>query len=179
MSYFTSGRPTLTSSKSSSQDNILESDYSFTHESEVNQGPWPQQMYPLQIHLNGSAPHHPQLTPSPIFSDSWNNYAEYVSPNENNSPYIMMNAYSPSDSNSLSPFALQPPSNLPQLSPASSDPSRSPSHGNSRLSSPTTAASTKSFMPSPTLSQGDHMLPQDSQVLTSDVCHIYLVILSY
>jgi hypothetical protein len=141
----------------------------------------PTQMYPMQIHVNDSTPQHPQLSPSSMFSDHWNNYANYVPSNEANSTssnYLITNntnTYSPNDSNTLSPFAVQPPSSLPQLSPANSDLSLSPSYGTSRLSTPTTPASTHSFIPSPTLSQGDHMLQQDSQVGTSDVRHIYSV----
>lgn len=139
----------------------------------------PTQMYPMQIHVNDPAPQHSQLSPSSMFSEHWNNYANYVPSNEANSSssnyLITNNSYSPSDSNTLSPFAVQPPPSLPQLSAANSDLSRSPSYGTSRLSTPTTPASTHSFIPSPTLSQGDQMLQQDSQVGTSDVRHIYSV----
>jgi len=157
----------------SSQDDNLEPEYSFTQESEDCQGSWPMAMttplYPLQLHLNVSAPQQPQLSHSPVFPQ-WTHNSNYVLPNEANSSsstYMMMN-YSPSDSNSLSPFGVQATSSLPQLSPGSSDPSRSPSYGASRLSTPVTPASTQSFMPSPTLSQGEHLLQQDSQGLTSD-----------
>lgn len=180
---------------------ILGPEYSFTQESDDSHGSWPMttQMYPtesLHIQVYDSAPlHHPQLS-LPIYPEQWNNYANCVLPNEasQGSPNLMMtNNYSPSGSNSLSPFAMQtpsslPPSNLPQLSPTNSDPSLSPLYSSSRLGTPTTPASSQSFMPSPTflhsptlmpsptLSQGDHLLQQDSQGSSSDVCHIYLFI---
>ena len=178
MSYFTGGRLTLTSfNKSSSEDNLLGTDYGFTQESENDHGSWSiiTEMYPLQIHVNGSEPQQPQPVTSSMFTQQY--YPYYVPPNEaNSSSYVMMNSHSVNGTDTLSPFAVQPSSSLPQLSPASSDPSGSPSYGTSRLSTPTTPASTHSFIPSPTLSQGDHMPQQDSQVLTSDVCHIYLFI---
>lgn len=161
-------------------------EYSFTQESDDDNGSWPisTQMYSadsLHIQVNGSAPLHPQMS-LPIYNEQWNSYANCVSPNDatQTSPnYAMMSNYSPGGSNSLSPFSLQTPSSLPQLSPTNSDPSMSPLYGSSRLGTPTTPASTQSFMPSPTLSQEDHLLQHDSQVLTSDVCHSYLVICFY
>jgi hypothetical protein len=145
---------------------------------------------PLHIHLNGSAP-----LSLPMYPDQWDGYANCVSPNEatQSSPNLMMmNNYSPSGSNSLSPFTMQTPSSLPQLSPSNSisDPSLSPLYGTSRLSTPTTPLSSQSFMsspsfmpsptlmPSPTPSQEEHLLQQDFQV-SSDVCHIYLFICFY
>lgn len=158
------------------------------------------QMYPtesLQIQVYDSAPLHPQLS-LPIYNEQWNSYTNCVLPNETSqsSPNLMMtNNYSPGGSNSLSPFAMQtpsslPPSSVPHLSPTNSDPSLSPLYSSSRLGTPSTPASSQSFMPSPTflhspnlmpsptLSQSDNLLQQDShtQASTSDVCHIYLFI---
>lgn len=182
----------------------LEHEYSFTQESDDDNGSWPMptQMYPdesLHIQVNGSASLHPQLS-LPIYSDQWNSYANCVSPNEatqsQSSPNLMMmnnNNYSPS--NSLSPFTMQTSSSLPQLSPTTttttttaSDPSLSPLYVSSRLGTPTTPASSQSFMPSPTFmhspplmpsptpSQEDHLLQQESQALTLDVCDILSLI---
>ena len=144
------------------------------------------QMYPTgSTQVNGSASAHPQLF-LPIY-EQWNNYGNCVSPNEatQTSPnHMMMNSYSPSGSNSssLSPYTtMQTSSSFPHLSPTNSDPSLSPLYGTSRLSTPTTPASSQSFMssptfmpspalmPSPTPSQEEHLLQQDSQV---DVCHV-------
>jgi len=145
----------------------------------------PPQMYStgaLQIHLNGPPP---RLSPPSIYPENdWHNYPSYGSPNEANSgsPTFMMNNYSPTGNNSLSPFSIPPraSSNLPQVSPTSSDHSLSPLYGSSRFSTPTTPASaSQPLMPSPTLSQVDHMLQQDSQVMTPDVCRIYPLILIY
>ena len=175
-------------------------EYSFTQESDDNHESWP--MYPtepLQIQVFDSAPLHTQLSLPIIYPEQWNNYPNCVLPNEatQSSPSLMMTSnYSPSGSNSLSPYTMQtpsslPPSSLPQLSPTNSDPSLSPLYSSSRLGTPTTPPSLQSFipsptflpspalMPSPTLSQGDHMPQQDSQVSNSDVCHIYLFIYFY
>jgi hypothetical protein len=139
------------------------------------------QMYPadaLHVQVNGSAPLHPQLALQ-FYPEQWNNYVNCVSPNETtqSSPNLMMmNNYSPS--NSLSPFSMQTPSSLPQVSPTNSDPSLSPLYSTSRLGTPTTPGSTlmsSPTIPSPTPSQ-EHLLQQDGQVYTSDVCHIYLFI---
>ena len=151
---------------------------------------------PLHVQVNGPTHLHPQLFLPTYPDDQWSNYANCVSPNEatHNSPNHMMmnnNNYSPGGSNSLSPFTMQTPSSFPQLSPTNSDPSLSPLYGNSRLSTPTTPASTQSFMssptflpsptlmPSPTPSQEEHLLQQESQVLTSDVCHFFSLYLSF
>jgi hypothetical protein len=165
-------------------------EYSFTQESDDSLGPWPMttQVYPtesLHIQVYDSAPQHPQLS-LPIYPEQWNSYANCVLPNEGaqSSPNLMMtNNYSPSGSNSLSPFAMQssslPPSSVPRLSPTISDPTLSPLYSSSRFGTPNTPGSSHSFMPSPTsptLSQ-DHLVQQDSQVsTTSDVCHIYVFI---
>ena len=171
--------------QSSSPDNILGPEYSFAPEYDNDHGSWTTMtapMYPTgpQIHFSASLPQHPRLSPSPIYGDEWNQYQPYGSPpNENlsSSNFMMMNniKYPPNADNSLSPFSIQPRthSSLPQLSSANSDSSLSPSYGTSCLSTPTTPASaTQSFMPSPTLSQVDHM-QQDSQVATLDVCDFY------
>jgi len=170
---------------------ILGPEYNFTQESDDSNGSWPMttQMYPtesLHIQVYDSAHLHPQLS-LPIYPEHWNNYPNCLLPNEatQSSPNLMMtNNYSPSGSNCLSPYSMQtpsslPPSSLPQLSPTNSDPSLSPLYTSSRLGTPTTPASSQSFMPSPTfmpspimpsptLSQGDHLLQQDPQASTSD-----------
>ena len=165
-------------------------DFGSTQESGDDHGSWHMtaQVYPpepLHIQVNGPAHLHPQLFP-PTYSDQWSNYANCVSPNEATHNMMMNNNnYSPGGSNSLSPYTMQTPSSFSQLSPTNSDPSLSPLYGTSRLSTPTTPASTQSFMPSPTFlpsptlmpsptpSQEEHLLQQESQVLTSNVCHIF------
>jgi hypothetical protein len=147
----------------------------------------------------GSAPQHPR--PSPL-STGWNGDEDLASLNKassSSSNYTVMDRHSSwSDSNSASPIAIQPTPSPPQLSPASSALS---SFGTSRLSTPwTTPANTPptflplhilstpqttplntppSFIPLPILSEEDYMPPKHSQVVTWDVCHVYLFILFY
>lgn len=178
--------------QSSSPDNILGPEYSFTTEYDNDPGSWTMTapMYPTgpQIQFNAPLAQPPRLSPFPVYADDWSQYQPYDSPNENlgfsSSNFMMMNniKYSPNTDNSLSPFSIQPRTHLslPQLSSANSDSSLSPSYGTSCLSTPTTPASaTQSFMPSPTLSQVDHMHQQDSQAVTLDVCGSYLFIPFY
>ena len=116
---------------------------------------------------------------------SWNSYLSYGSPNEANLSLTAFMNHSPNGNKSLIPFLMQGTSlsiRHGQFISVGSDYSSSPSLYTPCLTTSTTPASTsQSFLPSPTVSQQDHMQQQESLFSNADVCSnlpIYFHLLS-
>ncbi|KAH9479486.1 hypothetical protein JR316_0008080 [Psilocybe cubensis] len=153
-------------SYSHSNPRVDDLEYTFTTHGPNDDYIWPHTGSPFSMPLNiQTGGRLARASPSPGYSEHWQSpeYNSYNSQNEqsSNSPTFLLNNYSPDSA--LGPYGVH--SRSPHISPTGSDPTLSPLYSSSPHLSPSTPNS--SFMPSPTLTDINHLVMIDQSTIGS------------